>query len=203
MSKGVIPCTLLSQQRKGSHGAFASNLCWRPLLAGSNNKRHSWGRGSSLSSSACSGFFLHSEDVDMAVSVHTCTCTKIHTCFQESSRTQPHVEWKCDCVCTVYVVCVGLSAVCLHLINTCVKTGHSTCSCTVTLHVIDPEKHKKSNCFFLKEFPRRQNSNSNLLHNSKNGRKRSNQLGRAWELRRGVFVHTTLRANWQREWQNT
>ena len=53
------------------------------------------------------------------------------------------------CVCAVYVVRVCLSAVCLHLINTCMKTSHSTCTCTVTLYVIETRTHKKSNCFFF------------------------------------------------------
>ena len=54
------------------------------------------------------------------------------------------------CLCCVYVVCVCLSAVYLHLINTCMKTSHSTCTCADTLFVIEPRTHKKSNCFFLK-----------------------------------------------------
>ena len=41
------------------------------------------------------------------------------------------------------------SVICLHLINTRVKTSHSTCTSTVTLHVIEPRTHKKSNCFFF------------------------------------------------------
>ena len=62
----VISYTMLFLQRRGLTVLLPS---------------HSWGRGRSLSSSACSGFFLHSEDVDMAVSVHT--------------PARPRVSWLC------------------------------------------------------------------------------------------------------------
>ena len=112
MSKGVIPCTLLSQQRTASHGAFASNLCWRPLLAGSHYKRHSWERGSSLFSSACSGFFLHSEDVDMAVSVQTPArprvpwlCWSNRTPCASESHSGQAPSYQCRPYCRLTVLC--------------------------------------------------------------------------------------------------
>ena len=62
----------------------------------------------------------------------------------------------------------------------CVQTGHNTCTCTVTLCVIEPRSHKKNRIGFLTHFPRRQNSNSNLLNSSQNGRNRSNWFPATW-----------------------
>ena len=103
--------------------------------------------------------------------LHTYTCTLyIYTCYHASSMTQPQLEWECDVsvLCMLCPVC--LSAVCLHLINTCVKkqaTAHAPCG--VTLYVIEPEhtKNRMFFFFFLKSFPRRQNTNSNLLNTFK------------------------------------
>ena len=39
------------------------------------------------------------------------------------------------CLCCVCCLCVSVCDVRLHLINTCLKTSHSTCTCIVTLCV--------------------------------------------------------------------
>ena len=46
------------------------------------------------------------------------------------------------------------------------QTSHSTGTCTVTLHVVEPRTHQKFESF--KKNPRRRKSNSNLLIHSKN-----------------------------------
>ena len=68
---GVISYTMLFLQRGGLTLFLPATSAGGPFWPASHCKRHSWARGRSLSSSACRGFFLHSEDVDMAVSVHT------------------------------------------------------------------------------------------------------------------------------------
>ena len=68
---GVISYTMLFLQRRGLVVLLPATSAGGSFWLASLFKRHSWGRGRSLSSSACSAFFLHSEDVDMAVSVRT------------------------------------------------------------------------------------------------------------------------------------
>ena len=58
--------------------------------------------------------------------------------------------WNGSVMCLCCVCCLCVSAVCLHLlrhINTCVKTGHNTCTRRVALYVNEPRTRKKSNCY--------------------------------------------------------
>ena len=75
---GVISNTTLFLQRRGLTVFLPATSAGGPFWPASHYKRHSWGRGRSLSSSACSGVLLaapddrqHGEDVDMTVSVRT------------------------------------------------------------------------------------------------------------------------------------
>ena len=71
----VISYTMLFLQRRGLAVLLPATSAGDPFWPASHYKRLSWGRGRALSSSACSGFFLHSEDADMAASVHTSRST--------------------------------------------------------------------------------------------------------------------------------
>ena len=65
---------------------------------------------------------------------------------------RPHVQnmWTCCwySMCVVVLLCLYLSLffphVCLHQINTCVKTGHNTCTCQVTQCVNELRAHLKN-----------------------------------------------------------
>ena len=88
----------------------------------------------------------------------------MYACYHESSRTQPQLEWKCDASdqrkdrrmqqqqhqhhqCMLFVC---LSPVCLHLINTCVRTSHSTCIIETTAF---PHPGLRAFCEFVRRKP--------------------------------------------------
>ena len=94
----------------------------------------------------CSSLLFASVVVVVLLSVeHASVCPfKTSLCVPAP---RPHVQnlWTCCwySMCVVVLLCLSLffPHVCLHQINTCVKTGHNTCTCQVTQCVNELRTH--------------------------------------------------------------